>query len=116
FSGSVLISALVISAIAITAKIAGCGLPLVAQGRRTALQVGVGMTPRGEVGLIVSLVGLQMKMISDAGYAMVAFMTVVTLLLAPPPLRIVLHQERNAPPGLQSRVESEAESAPLPLE
>jgi Kef-type K+ transport system membrane component KefB len=116
FNGSVLISALVISAIAIGAKIAGCGLPLVAQDRKTALQVGVGMTPRGEVGLIVSLVGLQLKMISDAGYAMVVFMTGVTILVAPTLLRFVFHQERRSTQRLRMRTEEEPEQAVLPLE
>jgi Kef-type K+ transport system membrane component KefB len=116
FKGSVLISALVISAIAVAAKIAGCGLPLLAQDRKTALQVGVGMTPRGEVGLIVSLIGLQLKMISDAGYAMVVFMTGVTILFAPPLLRIVFHGERRATQQVRTTVEEEPEQAALPLE
>ena len=82
FTGPVLVSALVISCLAIFAKIVGCGVPLLSLGRDTALQVGVGMTPRGEVGLIVSLIGLQMKMISDTTYAVVVFMTGVTILVA----------------------------------
>jgi Kef-type K+ transport system membrane component KefB len=115
FNGSVLVSALVISAIAIAAKVLGCGVPLVHHDRRIALQVGVGMTPRGEVGLIVSLIGLQLKMISDAGYAMVVFMTGVTILFAPPLLRIVFSGERRDTQQLKV-AEEEPEQAALPLE
>ena len=104
FTGLVLVSALVISGLAIFAKIVGCGVPVVSLGRDTALQVGVGMTPRGEVGLIVSLIGLQMKMISDTTYAVVVFMTGVTILVAPFLLRIVFHKERSA--MLQGETES----------
>ena len=39
------------------------------------------------VGLVVALVGLQMKIISDATYAIVLFMTGVTTIAAPPVLR-----------------------------
>ena len=104
FTGPVLVSALVISGLAIFAKIVGCGVPVVSLGRDTALQVGVGMIPRGEVGLIVSLIGLQMKMISDTTYAVVVFMTGVTILVAPFLLRIVFHKERSA--MLQGETES----------
>src|SRR5712691_4449673 len=104
FTGPVLVSALVISGLAIFAKIVGCGVPVLSLGRDTALQVGVGMIPRGEVGLIVSLIGLQMKMISDTTYAVVVFMTGVTILVAPFLLRIVFHKERSA--MLQGETES----------
>jgi Kef-type K+ transport system membrane component KefB len=73
--------------------VVGCGLPLWKEGPRIALRVGVGMTPRGEVGLIVALVGLQMKIISDAGYAIVVFMTGITTIAAPPVLRYLFRRQ-----------------------
>ena len=75
FSGSVLTTALVISLLAIVAKVVGCGLPVLREGWLQALRVGVGMTPRGEVGMIVAAVGLNLKMISPAAYGVVLFMT-----------------------------------------
>lgn len=87
FRGEVWVVALVISALAIISKVIGCGLPLIRSGLRTALQVGIGMMPRGEVALIVALIGLQSGAISQAGYAVVIFMTAVTTILAPPLLR-----------------------------
>jgi Kef-type K+ transport system membrane component KefB len=57
------------------------------------LQVGVGMTPRGEVALIVALIGLQMNMISQRAYALVIVMTAVTTLLPPPFLRILFRPD-----------------------
>ena len=53
----------------------------------SALQVGVGMMPRGEVALIVALVGLQSQIVAASTYAIVVFMTAVTTMLAPPLLR-----------------------------
>ncbi len=87
FDNKVLITASVITVLAVISKILGCGLPILRQGWREALQVGVGMTPRGEVALIVALIGLEMKAISSQAYAVVVFMTGITTILAPIGLR-----------------------------
>src|SRR5437868_7818893 len=96
------VAAAVISVLAIVAKILGCGLPVYGRGREIAMQVGVGMTPRGEVGLIVALIGLQMNMISASAYAIVIFMTAATTMFAPPILR-VLFRDAVAKNGMQAR-------------
>lgn len=93
FSGNILVAAGVISALAIISKLMGCGLPVAKDGLNTVIQVGVGMMPRGEVALIVALVGLESGIVTQATYAIVVFMTAVTTLLAPPILRIVFRQE-----------------------
>ena len=87
-SGSVLVAAAVFSLAGIVAKVLGCGLPL--------LRVGVGMVPRGEVGLIVALVGLQRNTLSQPGYALVVFMTAATTLLAPPALKALFRTSKDA--------------------
>jgi Kef-type K+ transport system membrane component KefB len=84
-----IVSVVVISFLAIISKVLGCGLPLLPEGWRTALKVGVGMTPRGEVGLIVALIGLNAKMITEEYYAIVIIMIAVTTLVAPPLLRML---------------------------
>jgi Kef-type K+ transport system membrane component KefB len=84
-----LAAVVVISLLAILSKVIGCGLPLLAEGWRTALKVGVGMTPRGEVGLIVALIALNAKMITEQYYAIVILMIAVTTLVAPPLLRML---------------------------
>lgn len=43
--------------------------------------------PRGEVALIVALIGLNSGIVSQATYGIVVFMTAVTTILAPPVLR-----------------------------
>ena len=100
FNGPLLIAAGVIAVLAILSKFLGCGLPVLREGWDTAIKVGVGMTPRGEVGLIVALLGLQMKAISDAAYAIVLFMTCATTLFAPITLRFLY---RNEPESDKSR-------------
>ena len=89
FSRSVILLALALSGLAVISKIIGCGLPLYREGWRRMLQVGVGMTPRGEVALIVALIGLQMNMISQRAYALVIVMAAVTTILPIPFLRML---------------------------
>jgi len=108
FSRSVVMLALALSALAVISKIVGCGLPLYREGWRSMLQVGVGMTPRGEVALIVALIGLQMNMISQRAYALVIVMTAVTTILPAPFLRM-LFISGDKGPGIPGGKEEAAE-------
>jgi Kef-type K+ transport system membrane component KefB len=87
----------------------GCGLPLLREDWKTILRAGVGMTPRGEVALIVALVGLQMNMISQRGYALVIMMTAVTTVLPPPLLRILFRDKLS--PAEHDETEAEAQES-----
>jgi Kef-type K+ transport system membrane component KefB len=89
----ILISALIISLLAVVSKLIGCGLPMIGEGWRHVLQVGTGMMPRGEVALIVALVGLQSGIVNQPTYAIVVIMTAITTLLAPPLLRFLFRRE-----------------------
>src|SRR6266550_3020939 len=93
FTSKVLDAAIIVSLLAIVSKVAGCGLPLLREGRATVLRVGFGMMPRGEVALIVALVGLQSQIVTPTTYGIVVFMTGITTLLAPPILRYLFHGE-----------------------
>ena len=93
FTNKVLDAAIIVSLLAIVSKVAGCGLPLLGEGRATVLRVGFGMMPRGEVALIVALVGLQSQIVTPTTYAIVVFMTGITTLLAPPILRYLFRGE-----------------------
>jgi len=97
FSRSVVWVAVALSVLAIISKIVGCGLPLWSEGWRSMLQVGVGMTPRGEVALIVALIGLQMNMISQRVYALVIVMTAITTILPPPFLKMLFAPRKPLP-------------------
>lgn len=103
FDHKLIISALVISVLAFLSKLIGCGLPVLGSGWKTALKVGMGMTPRGEVGLIVALVGLQMNIISESAYALVIFMTGATTLVAPPLMRLVFREDATPEPTFVER-------------
>jgi Kef-type K+ transport system membrane component KefB len=98
FNGRLIVSALFITFLAVLSKLVGCGLPVLRSGWSNALKVGIGMVPRGEVGLIVALIGLQMSVISEQAYALVIFMTAGTTMIAPPLLKIVFRDEMRIPP------------------
>jgi Kef-type K+ transport system membrane component KefB len=84
---SVIWLALLITSIAVATKVIGCGIGAWSLGTRGALQVGVGMVPRGEVGIVVAQIGLGMGVISDDLFGIVLFMAVATTLIAPPFLK-----------------------------
>jgi Kef-type K+ transport system membrane component KefB len=103
FDRKLMVSAIVISLLAIISKLVGCGLPVLHNGWRTALKVGIGMVPRGEVGLIVALVGLQMRVVSESAYALVIFMSGITTLVAPPIMKLAFRDEVSLKPAMPER-------------
>jgi Kef-type K+ transport system membrane component KefB len=106
FTPDLILAAAIVGCLALISKGLGCGLPLLGEGWLTALKVGLGMTPRGEVALIVALIGLQMNMISQRAYAIVILMTAITTVLPPPFLRILFRDE------IVQAEEQESESVP----
>lgn len=75
-----------LTVVAIAAKVIGCGIPARVSGmtRNEALSVGWGMTPRGEVGLIVALAALTAGVINEALFSViVVVMVLVSVLPAP---------------------------------
>jgi Kef-type K+ transport system membrane component KefB len=59
------------------------------------LTVGVGMIPRGEVGLIFASIGRNLKVIDDATFSAVLIMVIVTTLFTPPLLKYTLSRQRG---------------------
>lgn len=89
-----LLSAAVI-ALAIASKFIGCGIGAIKMGKRRALQVGVGMIPRGEVGIVVAQIGLAMTG-NITLYGVVIAMAVVTTLAAPPFIKMAFAGEQSS--------------------
>jgi Kef-type K+ transport system membrane component KefB len=85
---STVLLAAVILAAAVVSKFVGCGLGAWPMGKTEALRVGVGMIPRGEVGMVVAQMGLAMGVIQQNIYTVVVFMSVATTIVAPPLLKI----------------------------
>jgi len=95
-SGEIIWLALAITVLAVVGKLVGCGIGALSLGRSSALIVGVGMVPRGEVGIIVAMLGLRLQAIPESMYALVIFMSVVTTLAVPPVLRVLFRERLQA--------------------
>lgn len=92
---AVVLFALLVTLIAVITKLVGCGLGAWGMGWRQVGQIGMGMVPRGEVGIVVAQIGLGMAVISDSLYAVVLMMAVATTLIAPPFLRVLYVSEKK---------------------
>ena len=65
-----------------------------AKNSKGKLVIGVGMLPRGEVGLIFASIGKSLDVISDALFSSVILMVIVTTLLTPPLLKYSIQRMR----------------------
>lgn len=88
--------ALLVTLLALLTKLVGCGAGAWGMGWRRIAQIGVGMAPRGEVGIVVALIGLQLGVIGQEVYGVVLFMSVATTLIAPPLLKVLFATETAA--------------------
>jgi Kef-type K+ transport system membrane component KefB len=87
-SGSVIALCILVTLIAVATKLFGCGLGAYTLGLKRAAQVGMGMVPRGEVGIIVAQIGLGLAVIGPEIFGVVLFMAVATTVIAPPFLKL----------------------------
>jgi len=91
--------ALLIIVVAVLSKVVGCGIGARLGGfsNSEALRLGVGMTSRGEVGLIVAAVGLNAGLIGEDIFAGVVLMVLATTLLTPIMLRMLYPKTTGRP-------------------
>ncbi len=89
FNLDILYFLLALSVVAILSKLVGCGLPakLTGMSTRDAIIVGVGMSPRGEVAMIVALLALQQNIIEQPSFVVIILMSLITTLVSPILLR-----------------------------
>lgn len=84
---------LVISAVAILSKIVGAVFACWKEDWKVRIQTGICMIPRGEVGIVVGLVGLSLHSITHELYTLVLGMSFLTTLVAPPLILLVFRKE-----------------------
>ncbi|MDD4874676.1 MAG: cation:proton antiporter [Dehalococcoidales bacterium] len=86
---------LALTAVAIITKIVGCGLParLYGMSLKDSTVVGVGMAPRGEVGMIIALIGLNQGLIGQGVYSAIILVSLLTTIITPLVLRNWLYKK-----------------------
>lgn len=92
----ILLMALLVTVMAVLTKLVGCGMAVIKEGVPTALVVGIGMVPRGEVGLIIASIGAQLKIFPNDIYAVIVFMCMATTLLMPPFMQMAVKYKLRA--------------------
>jgi Kef-type K+ transport system membrane component KefB len=92
--GDVLAVALGITGLAIAGKLIGGGIGARMPFRSAAI-VGVGMVPRGEVGLVTAGIGSGIGAVSSDMFSVVVFMSIATTIIGPP-LLVRLYHDRRA--------------------
>jgi len=80
----------------IAGKMIGCGVPalLLNFNLRGALRIGIGMTPRGEVTMIIAGIGLSNGILHHEYFGIVIIMTFVTTLITPPIFSRMLNSDK----------------------
>lgn len=91
---------LVATVLAVATKLAGGWLGAIKLGPRSALIVGIGMVPRGEVGIVVAALGLSAGVFGDQLYAVIIAMSLLTSVIAPPFLALLLKKRDREPDGV----------------
>jgi Kef-type K+ transport system membrane component KefB len=71
-----------------------CGLGVLDRGV-DRLSIGVGMIPRGEVGLIFASMGKALRVIDDATFSAVVIMVIITTLITPPVMKWALGRQKE---------------------
>lgn len=89
---------LILTVAAILTKVIGCGIPakLYGMSLKDSLIVGFGMAPRGEVAMIIALIGLDQNLIEQETYIVLVLMSLLTTIFTPIILRNWLYKETKA--------------------
>jgi Kef-type K+ transport system membrane component KefB len=104
FNLNVLVVGLILTVIAIIGKIlAGA---VVRRPDTSKLLVGVGMVPRGEVGLIFASIGLTAGILSNATYSAILIMVILSTFVVPPILKILFARQPDKAPNDIVQVET----------
>jgi len=88
---------LVISFFAVLGKLLGAGAGALIGGFTLieAVQMGIGMISRGEVGLIVARVGISEGLLESQAFSIIVGMVLITTLITPPLLKLSFSKDRK---------------------
>jgi len=98
---------LVLVVVAVISKVLGSGSGALLGGleRREALQLGVGMISRGEVGLIIAAVGIEQGLIQQTVFSAIVGVVILTTVITPILLKALFPKIQKAQVDLQNTQE-----------
>jgi Kef-type K+ transport system membrane component KefB len=91
---NILLVVVLISFLAVASKMIGAALGSWKESWRVRVQTGICMIPRGEVGIIVGLVGLSLHTITREAYTAVLGISLLTTIITPPLIIAAFRKER----------------------
>ena len=96
-SRNIFIFGVIYTIASILSKVIGCGFPALFLNfnLRGALRIGLGMTPRGEVALLMAGIGLSAGMLNQETLGVVVMMTMITTLITPVMLTSLLKSDAS---------------------
>ncbi|MDI9634148.1 MAG: cation:proton antiporter [Methanolinea sp.] len=105
-TGGILPFVVVLTLVAIGTKVVGCAIPARLAGicRKDALVIGFGMAPRGEVAMIVALIGLEQGYIGQAVFIAIIVMSLATTLVTPILYRNWLYRDEFCVPRASGEI------------
>jgi Kef-type K+ transport system membrane component KefB len=92
---SVILLSVLVTVAAVLSKFVGGGLGAWGMRPREMAQIGSGMVPRGEVGIVVAQIGLGLAAVSEQFFAAVLTMAVATTLIAPPLIKFFYTEDTD---------------------
>lgn len=89
-----LLFAFALAGVAIVSKVIGCGIParILGMNKRESVAVGLGMSPRMEVVMIIAVYAITREFITNQVYSSIIIMGLITVLIAPTLLRRTLRE------------------------
>ncbi len=90
----ILLLTLLITVVAVVSKMLGAALATWKEDWIVRLQTGICMVPRGEVGIIVGLVGISLQTITQELYSLVLGMSLLTTIVTPPLILWAFRKDR----------------------
>ncbi len=97
FNAEVLVVGAILVAVAFIGKLAAGFAVGWGREKLNQMAIGVGMVPRGEVGLIFAALGRSTGILSDEAYSAILIMVIVTTFIAPPLLKLVFRPGADDP-------------------
>jgi Na+:H+ antiporter len=95
---NILLIILVMTLLAVVSKMIGAAWGCLKESWRVRIQTGICMIPRGEVGIIVGLVGLSLQTITRDAYTAVLGISLLTTVITPPLIIMAFREKRSGKP------------------
>lgn len=92
---------ILLAIVAVLTKVVGCGIgaKIAKFSTRSSIGIGIGMVARGEVGLIIAMIGVERGIISNSLFGAAIIVVLVSTLVTPPLLKLAMPKQEPEAAG-----------------